>query len=130
MRQLRELFTLHFEQHLPQRQIARSLGVARSTIERTLKRFTAAGLTWPLMSTLTDTELEAALYRRRAHGVAARVQARPNYAAAVLELARKGVTRQQLWKEYRALHADGIGYSVYCDELAAFQSERDVGGIE
>ena len=126
MRQLRELFTLHFEQHLAQRQIARSLGVARSTIERTLKRFTAAGLTWPLMSTLTDTELEAALYRRRAHGVAARVQARPNYAAAVLELARKGVTRQQLWKEYRALHADGIGYSVYCDELAAFQSERDV----
>ena len=85
MRQLLELFTLHFEQHLPQRQIARSLGVARSTIERTLKRFTAAGLTWPLMSTLTDTELEAALYRRRAHGVAARVQARPNYAAAVLE---------------------------------------------
>ena len=43
MRQLRELFTLHFEQHLAQRQIARSLGVARSTIERTLKRFTAAG---------------------------------------------------------------------------------------
>jgi transposase len=100
------------------------LGVARSTIERTRERFTAAGLTWPLMSALTDSELEAALYRRRAHGVAARVQARPNYAAAVLELARKGVTRQQLWREYRALHADGIGYSVYCDKLAAFQSFR------
>ena len=126
MRQLRELFTLHFDQRLPQRQIARSLGVARSTIERTLARFTAASLTWPLTPELTDTELEAALYRRRAHSVAARVQVRPNYSAAVAELARKGVTRQQLWKEYRALHADGIGYSVYCDELAAFQSERDV----
>jgi transposase len=124
MRALRELFTLHFEQGLSQRQIARSLGVVRSTIERTLARFRAAGLSWPLA--LTDAELEAALYRRDAHRVAARVQVRPNYAAAVAQLARKGVTRQQLWKEYRLQQVDGIGYSVYCDELAAFQSERDV----
>ena len=126
MRQLRELFTLHFEQRLPQRQIARSLGVVRSTVERTLARFITAGLTWPPVPPLSDAELEAVLYRKSAHNVAARVQARPNYAAAVLELARKGVTRQQLWKEYRALHVDGIGYSVYCEELAAFASERDV----
>jgi transposase len=126
MRALRELFALHFEQGLSQRQIARSLGVVRSTVERTLTRFGAAKLTWPLMPALSDSELEAALYRRDAHRVAARVQVRPNYAAAVIELARKGVTRQQLWKEYRLQHADGIGYSVYCDELAAFQSERDV----
>ena len=32
MRQLRELFTLHFEQGLTQRQLARSLGVVRSTV--------------------------------------------------------------------------------------------------
>jgi len=51
---------------------------------------------------------------------------RPNYGAAVLERARKGVTRQQLCKAYRALHVDGIGYSVYCEELAAFVSERYV----
>ena len=126
MRQLRELFTLHFEQQLPQRQIARSLGVVRSTVERTLARFITAGLSWPPVPPLSDAELEAALYRSHGHRVAARVLVRPNYAAAVLELARKGVTRQQLWKEYRALHVDGIGYSVYCDELAAFQSERDV----
>lgn len=126
MRPLRELFILHFEQGLSQRQIARSLGVVRSTVERTLARFVGAGLTWPLSPTLSNSELEQALYRHRAHRVAAQVLARPNYAAALVELSRKGVTRQQLWKEYRALHADGIGYSVYCDELAAFASERDV----
>ena len=126
MRQLRELFTLHFEQHFSQRQIARSLGVVRSTVERSLVRFTAAGLTWPLPPSMSYGELEAALYRGPAHRMLPRVVVRPNYASAVLELARKGVTRQQLWKEYRALHGDGIGYSVYCDELAAFVSERDV----
>jgi transposase len=124
MRALRELFTLHFEQGLSQREIARSLGVVRSTVERTLARFAAARLSWPVA--MSDDELEAALYRQHAHQMPAKVQTRPNYAAAIVELARKGVTRQLLWREYRVLHPDGIGYSVYCDELAAFQSERDV----
>jgi DNA-binding transcriptional regulator LsrR (DeoR family) len=40
MRQIRELLDLHFEQGLSQRLMARSLGVARSTVERMLQRFT------------------------------------------------------------------------------------------
>jgi transposase len=126
MRQLRELFTLHFEQGLSHRQMARSLGVVRSTIERTLHRFTVAGLAWPLPSELTDAQLEQLLYRSRAHQRNAKLGVRPNYADAVIQLARKGVTRQLLWREYRALHADGIGYSVYCDELAAYQACHDL----
>jgi transposase len=126
MRQLRELFTLHFEQGLSHRQLARSLGVVRSTIERTLRRFSLAELSWPLSPELSDTQLEHLLYRKPAHNGTAKAVVRPNYAAAVIELARKGVTRQLLWREYRALHADGIGYSVYCDELAAYQSCHDL----
>ena len=126
MRQLRELFTLHFEQGLTQRQLARSLGVVRSTIERTLRRFALAKLSWPLPATLTDAQLEQLLYRSGAHQRAAKVSVRPNYADALIQLARKGVTRQLLWREYRALHSDGIGYSVYCDELAAYQSCADL----
>jgi transposase len=126
MRQFRELFTLHFEQGLSQRQLARSLGLVRSTIERALRRFTDAGLSWPLPDEMTDAELEHALYRTRAHAVAAKVVVRPNYAAILIELARKGVTRQLLWREYRTLHPAGIGYSVFCSELAAFQSCQDL----
>jgi transposase len=126
MRQLRELFTLHFEQGLTQRQLARSLGVVRSTIERTLRRFTEAKLSWPLVPDLTDAQLEQLLYRSRAHQGTAKSVLRPNYAAAVIELARKGVTRQLLWREYKVLQPDGIGYSVYCDELAGYQSCQDL----
>jgi transposase len=126
MRQLRELFTLHFEQGLSQRQLARSLGVVRSTIERTLQRFALAELSWPLPVDLSDEQLEQLLYRKLAHQRAAKSVVRPNYAAAVIELARKGVTRQLLWREYRAVNADGIGYSVYCDELAAYQACHDL----
>ena len=57
MRQIRDLLDLHFEQGLSQRLMARSLGVARSTVERMLERFTMSGLTWPPDPALTDAEL-------------------------------------------------------------------------
>ena len=126
MRQLRELLTLHFEQHLSQRQLSRSLGVVRSTVERTLRRFALAKLTWPLPPELSDAQLEQLLYQGPAHRGTAKLVTRPNYAAAVIELARKGVTRQLLWREYRAVHSDGIGYSVYCQELATYQACHDL----
>lgn len=126
MRQIRELLRLHFNEGLGQRVIARALGVVRSTVERVLQRFVASGLAWPLDPALTDAELERRLYRDPAQTGLAKYCARPNYAEVTKELARKGVTRRLLWREYRDRHADGIGYSVFCDELAAFLGDRDL----
>ena len=126
MRQIRELLHLHFEQGLSQRLIARSLGVVRSTVERVIQRFAAAGLTWPPDPALSDAELERRLYRGPAHGGSAKTCVRPVYAEVVKQLARKGVTRRLLWSEYRDAQADGIGYSVFCDELAAYTADRDL----
>ena len=126
MRKIRELLRLHFEEGFSQRLIARSLGVVRSTVERVLERFAESGLKWPPDPALSDEELERRLYRGHGHGGVAKACLRPDYAQAVKELARKGVTRRLLWTEYREQHADGIGYSVYCDELAAFRADRDL----
>ncbi len=126
MRQLRELLRLHFDDGLSQRLIARCLSVVRSTVERVLKRFAAAGLTWPLDPDLTDEELERRLYRGPAHQGAAKSCVRPNYAEVTKQLERKGVTRRVLWTEYRDRNDGGVGYSVFCDELAAFLADRDL----
>lgn len=126
MRQIRQLLQLHFEQGLSQRLIARSLGVARSTVERVLARLAASGLCWPLDPVVTDTELELRLYRGPAHQAVAKRCARPNYAEVAKELSRKGVTRRLLWSEYHDRHEDGIGYSVFCDELAGYLADRDL----
>ena len=126
MRQIRELLRLHYEEGLSRRVLARSQGVARSTVERLLKHFAASGLSWPLDAGLSDAELERRLYRGHPHQGTAKPCARPNYAAMVPELARKGVTRRLLWSEYREQHPDGIGYSVFCDELGAFLADRDL----
>jgi transposase len=126
MRQIRQLLQLHFEHGLSQRLIARSLGVAHSTVKRVFARLPTSGLSWPLDPLVTDAELERRLYRGPAHQAAAKRCARPNYAEVAKELSRKGVTRLLLWSEYRDRHDDGIGYSVFCDELAGYLADRDL----
>jgi hypothetical protein len=78
------------------REIARRVGTAPSTVRLTIRRFEAAGLSWPLSDDITDTELEARLFAsaetgpgtRRGH----RRQVEPDWAAVHRELRRKHVT--------------------------------------
>jgi transposase-like protein len=62
MRHVREVLRLKFVGGVPTREIARRIGVAASTVRTTIKRFQAAGLSWPLPEELTDTALEARLF--------------------------------------------------------------------
>ena len=59
MRRVREILRLKHACGASDRAIARSLGVARSTVALTLERLAAAGLAWPLPETLSERVLEA-----------------------------------------------------------------------
>jgi len=58
MRKIRECLRLRCEAGLSSRQIAASLQVSRSSVGEYMRRFAAAGLSWPLPAALSDTELE------------------------------------------------------------------------
>src|SRR4051794_5993707 len=60
MRQLRQMLRLGRD-GASSREIARLLGVARSTVQENLKRAAETGLSWPLPGDLTDDVLEARL---------------------------------------------------------------------
>ena len=62
MRRIREILRLKHACGATDRAIARSVGVARSTIALYLERAAAAGLTWPLPETVTDPAIEAMLF--------------------------------------------------------------------
>jgi transposase len=62
MRHVREVLRLKFVGGVPTREIARRIGVAASTVRTTIKRFRAAGLSWPLPAEMTDPALEAKLF--------------------------------------------------------------------
>ena len=64
MRDAREIIRLKFS-GVSTHEIARRLGMARSTVRETLKRADVAGLAWPLPEDMTDGALETALYASR-----------------------------------------------------------------
>jgi transposase len=123
MRKVREVLRLRAD-GFSERQIARSVGCARSTVQDCLWRAGKVGLSWPLQLEQDDAALEARLYPVRVVGT--EVHPTPDYAWVERELKRKHVTRRQLWKEYRAAHPDGLKYTAFCVKFRNWRYSRGV----
>ena len=122
MKQLLELARLKFALGRSYSEIAGSLGVARSTVQEAVKRFTAASLTWPLPPELGEDALYARLYP----SVSLPDVAAPDFASLAKELARKGMTRKLLWREYAEQHGGrALAYAQFCARFAAFERRTD-----
>ena len=114
MRKIREILRLKWECQLSQRTIARSCRISRSTVSEYVKRAEAAGLSWPLPESLSEEELYRLLFpEKQASQPAEKVL--PDWKEVRNELRRKSVTLKLLWTEYRERHADGYGYSQFCE---------------
>jgi transposase len=120
MRQMRQVLRLNAN-GMSAREIGRTVGVARSTVQDALRRAQAKGLTWPLPEALTDAVLEERLFARAGAPHGQRRRAEPDWAHLARELKRPGVTLMILWEEYRASHPDGYGYSRFCDLFREFE---------
>jgi transposase len=120
MRQLRQMLRLHHD-GVSAREIGRTLGVARSTIQDNLERARVAGIGWPLPSEWTDELLEQRLFARAGVNPGRRRHTEPDWAALARELKRSGVNLMVLWEEYRESHPDGYGYSRFCDLYREFE---------
>src|SRR4051794_13828154 len=120
MRQLRQMLRLARD-GASSREIARLLGVARSTVQENLNRAAEAGLSWPLPGDLTDDALEARLFARAGVKPGVRRRPEPDWAKLVIDLKRPGVTMMLLWEEYRAVQPGGYGYSRFCELFRGFE---------
>jgi Homeodomain-like domain len=109
MRQIRQMLRLARD-GVSAREIGRTLGVARSTIQDNLKRAAVAGLAWPLAGDLTDAVLEQRLFAHAGVKRGFRRRAEPDWGSLACELKRPGVNLMVLWEEYRAVDPAGYGY--------------------
>jgi transposase len=114
MRIAREILRLKAE-GLSDRAIARSTGLARSTVREYVGRAKVAGLAWPLPAELSEEALEALLFARAGIAPGTRRKPEPDWAHLHRELRRPGVTLMLLWQEYREAQPDGYGYSRFCE---------------
>ncbi len=107
------------------RQIAKSCGIARSTVAEYLRRTEAAGLSWPLPVEFDDAELERKLFPP-AVAIPSGQRAVPDWSVVNQEFRRQGVTLQLLWDEYKAANPEGFQYSWFCEFYRRWLGKVDV----
>ena len=124
VRKIHDVLRLN-EQGFSRREIAQSLGCARSTVSGTLYRAEAAGLGYEEARKLNQADLYARLYPGNTGSPRHRYE--PDYEYLHQELRRPGVTLQQLWLEYRDDHPqDGLQYSQFCHHYRSWEGTIDV----
>jgi len=108
MRKIKECLRLKLDCDLSHERIALALGLSKGVVSKYVARAEAAGLDWPALSALEETQVAARLC---APAPVVRGDRAPIDLAWVhRELRRKGVTRHLLWQEYREANADQTTY--------------------
>jgi len=126
MRKIREALRLCLAEGLSPRQAGIATGLPRTTVRRYVVRAIEVGLGWPLPPDLDDRALEERLYGRAAPAPSAITRPVPDWSVVHRELARKGVTLQLLWTEYRAACPDGFGYTWFTERYRAYAGRLDL----
>jgi hypothetical protein len=107
------------------REIARVLGVARSSIKENPKRAMDAGLSWPLPGELTDDKLEQRLFGRAGVKQGTRRRPEPNWAELAIDLKKPGDTMMVRWEGYRAAQPERrVIYLSGCPFAVSSRCER------
>ena len=122
MRKVREVLRLKHGLGMSCRAISTATGIGRSAAAEYIHRAAVTGITWPLPEGLGDEELERRLFPPAGRN-GSPPQAAIEWPKVQAELKRRGVTLLLLWQEYRADHADGYGYSRYCDLYGGWKKQ-------
>ncbi len=125
MRKVTEVLRLKWANGFSERKIARSCGMARSTVAEYLRRAKEAGLTWPLPEGLDDASLERQLFPP-ACALPGEKRPVPVWADTHRDMKRKGVTLFLLWQEYKELYPAGFQYSQFCHRYRHWQGKLDI----
>ena len=123
MRRIKEALHLSLGKGLNQSQVAGALALARSTVQDYLNRDSQAGLTHESIALLSEEALEKMLFRREQ---SATNRPEPDCQYLHVEMRKTGVTLQLLWEEYRKEHADGLGYTQFCERYRTFVRKINV----
>ncbi len=124
MGQLRDILRLTMQLGLSGNQAEISLNISRLKVQRCIKHAKAAGLTWPVISAMTDLELEAILFP--APTAKPDEWADLDWPSIHKELKRKGVTLRLLWEEQFPVETSGLSCSQFCRRYKLWLGERDL----
>jgi transposase len=123
MRKIKDILRQKWLLGRPHRQIVQALGVGLGSVTGVLERAAQAQLSWEVVESLSEAELEVRLYRASTKPMHAPL---PDPAALDLELKKPGVTLQLLHVEYRERCPDGYGYTQFCGRYRDWKQKQRV----
>ena len=136
MRQIKEVFRLHFNERRSQSEIASSLGVGKTTVREYLHRLNKTNLScWAAIEPLDESELERRLGFLSA--ITMRKQdVMPDFAYIHGEMAKRHVTLMLLWTEYFEFRGEGAygytqfrtHYNRWCGKLSVVMRQSHKAG--
>lgn len=105
-------------QGMGRKAIARATGMSKTTVKSYLDKLAAGGLDIERLLSMDDPELEGQFHAGNPSYKDPRyLYLESRLAHYASELQRKGVTRHQLWKEYREEGKNGYEYTRFCYHL-------------
>ncbi|WP_227990569.1 IS21 family transposase [Flavisolibacter ginsenosidimutans] len=123
MSKIRHILQLH-HQGRSKLQIAAQTGIARNTLKKYLKQFTESKLTFHEISELSDKDLEELFVKPQEQPISEKLQTLFSLFPSIdKELKKKGMTRQLLWEQYKAVHPDGFGVSQFKHYYARWKAQ-------
>jgi transposase len=124
MSKIKEILRLKNREGLSFNAIGKSVGCSHNTVKGILRRAREQGLTWAIVETLGDDEVERRIYGEKRSFLASRPE--PDMEYIDRELRRPGVNLMLLWHEYKLNHPDGVQYTQFCERYRKWSGVRDV----
>lgn len=115
MSKIKEVLRLKYCNQLSNRNIQTICGISKSAVSNYCIHFDKSGLMIDEALTMRDAQLKEKLYPelKQYQKTPKKRKPEPNWEALLLELKKKGVTRELLHQEYKEKHPEGYGLSQF-----------------
>lgn len=113
MKKIKDVLRLRFITNISYRQISRAVNTPSSTCADYCKRFEIIGKNIDEFLTLDEDEIYSLLFPEKSLPKTYKLRPKPNVEYIHNEIAKKGVTFELLWQEYKEIHPDGYGCSQF-----------------
>jgi len=123
MKKIKEILRLKFITDISTRAIGRAVNVAPSTVLDYCRRFKRVDYTIEEILKLDEDEIYQLLFPEKSVRKRKRERPFPDYAYIHKEIAKKGVTFELLWREYKEEHPEGYGISQFKEHYYRFKNK-------
>ena len=114
MRKIREILTHRYTHGLSLEKTALAVRKSKGCVYSTCAHFKASGLPWPLPPDITDEQLERSVFPEKTHALQGNSKVPlPDLTYVEQELAKKHVTIQILYREYKEQYPDCMSQASF-----------------